>query len=286
MTIDTSQFRYTAGASLQQYPTGGAKLKGAKALVAQSVAHLSDLQELLWADNRHAVLLIFQGMDTAGKDSTIKQVTSGVDPAGFQVYSFRQPTHKELDHNYLWRYWRAVPERGRIGIFNRSYYEEVLVVRVHPEMIQQRPLPHERLDDDIWQHRLEDIAAMERHLWRDGTLILKFFLHLSKDEQKARLLARLMNREKLWKFDPSDLEERQLWDSYQHAYQQAIETTHDDDHAPWFVIPADDKWTMRAIVARIITEQVARLNLSFPQPPANGNGWVDEAIAQLHDEAD
>ncbi|MFU8816353.1 MAG: PPK2 family polyphosphate kinase [Pseudomonadales bacterium] len=282
MTVDTSQFRFAAGGALQQYPTSVRNLKGAQAQVAKSVARLSDLQELLWADNRQSVLLIFQGMDTAGKDGTIKRVTSGVDPAGFQVFSFRQPTHEELDHNYLWRYWRAMPERGRIGIFNRSYYEEVLVVRVHPEMIEQRPLPHERLDEDIWQQRLEDIASMERHLWRDGTLILKFYLHLSKDEQKSRLLARLTNRDKLWKFDPRDLQERQLWDAYQQAYQHAIEATH-DDHAPWFVIPADDKWTMRAIVAQILTEEIARLQLRYPVP-ATGDGWVEDAIAHLEGE--
>jgi PPK2 family polyphosphate:nucleotide phosphotransferase len=283
VVIDTGRFRYTPGALLKDYPTRWGDLKDAQARVADSVERLSDLQELLWADNRHAVLLIFQGMDTAGKDSTIKRVTSGVDPAGFQVFSFRQPTHEELDHNYLWRYWRAMPERGRIGIFNRSYYEEVLVVRVHPEMIDQRPLPHERLDDRIWDHRLEDIAAMERHLWRDGTLILKFFLHLSKGEQKSRLTARLTKRDKLWKFDPRDLEERELWDEYQHAYQESIAATH-DDHAPWFVIPADDKWTMRAIVAQILTEQIAKLELRYPQPARDGDNWVEAALDRLKNE--
>jgi PPK2 family polyphosphate:nucleotide phosphotransferase len=283
VTIDTAQFRYAPGASLNQYPTRWGDLKNPRQLVARSVSRLSNLQELLWADNRQSVLLIFQGMDTAGKDGTIKRVTSGVDPAGFQVYSFRQPTHEELDHNHLWRYWRAMPERGRIGIFNRSYYEEVLVVRVHPQMIEQRPLPHERLDEKIWEHRLEDIAGMEQHLWRDGTLILKFFLNLSKDEQKSRLIARLTKRDKLWKFDPRDLEERQLWGDYQHAYQQAIEATH-DDHAPWFVIPADDKWTMRAIVAQILVDEIGKLDLRYPVPALEGNDWVEHALTSLKNE--
>jgi PPK2 family polyphosphate:nucleotide phosphotransferase len=283
VAIDTQCFRYAPGKPLQDYPTRWGDLKDPQSLVAESVARLSDLQELLWADNRHSVLLIFQGMDTAGKDGTIKRVTSGVDPAGFQVFSFRQPTHEELDHNYLWRYWRAMPERGRIGIFNRSYYEEVLVVRVHPYMIDQRPLPHERLDDNIWDHRLEDIASMERHLWRDGTLILKFFLNLSRAEQKSRLIARLTKRDKLWKFDPRDLEERDLWDEYQHAYQEAIAATH-DEHAPWFVIPADDKWTMRALVAQILTEEIGKLELRYPQPAAGGDNWIEDALARLTNE--
>jgi PPK2 family polyphosphate:nucleotide phosphotransferase len=283
VTFDTAQFRYQRGKSLQRYPTRWGNLEDPRALLADSVPRLSELQELLWADNRQSVLLIFQGMDTAGKDGTIKRVTSGVDPAGFQVFSFRQPTHEELDHNFLWRYWRAMPERGRIGIFNRSYYEEVLVVRVHPQMIEQRPLPHERLDDQIWRHRFEDIAGMEQHLWRNGTLILKFFLNLSKDEQKSRLTARLTKRDKLWKFDPRDLEERRLWDDYQHAYQEAIEATH-DDHAPWFVIPADDKWTMRAIVAQILIEEFARLDLRYPTPALAGDNWVEEALASLENE--
>lgn len=244
---------------------------------------LVDLQELLWADNRYSLLLVFQGMDTAGKDGTIKRVTSGVDPAGFQVFSFRQPSREELDHDYLWRYWRALPERGRIGIFNRSYYEEVLVVRVHPEIIEARPLPHDQVDESFWKHRLEDIAAMERHLCRSGTRILKFFLHLGKEEQKSRLLARLKNREKLWKFDMGDLTERGFWDDYQRAYEKALQHTH-SERAPWFVIPADDKWTMRAIVAQILTEELGKLDLRYPTPPPDDDGWVAEAITRLEGE--
>jgi PPK2 family polyphosphate:nucleotide phosphotransferase len=285
VVIDTARFRYESGSRLASYPTRWDGPKDPQTLVADSVSRLSELQERLWADNRHAVLLIFQGMDTSGKDGTIKRVTSGVDPAGFQVYSFRQPTHEELDHNYLWRYWRAMPERGRIGIFNRSYYEEVLVVRVHPKIIDQRPLPHERLDDNIWEHRLEDIAAMERHLWRDGTLILKFFLNLSKSEQKSRLIARLTRRDKLWKFDPRDLEERQLWDAYQQAYQQALDATH-EDHAPWFVIPADDKWTMRAVVAQILVEEIGKLELRYPVPMFANEDSIEQALNALRNESD
>jgi len=284
-SIDVSRFRFAPGTPLDHYPTRWTPLANPKELVAASVDQLSDFQENLWADNRYAVLLIFQGMDTAGKDGTIKRVTSGVNPAGFQVFGFRQPSHEELDHNYLWRYWRAMPERGRIGIFNRSHYEEVLVVRVHPEMIDEQPLPHERVGPEFWQHRLEDIAGMERHLSRNGTLILKFFLHLSKEEQKARLLARLTSHEKLWKFDPRDLEERELWSEYQTAYQDALDKTH-QDHAPWFVVPADDKWTMRAIVGQILAEETSRLELRFPQPDPASDAWVDEAIAHLTSEND
>jgi PPK2 family polyphosphate:nucleotide phosphotransferase len=285
MALDTRQFRYSPGARLADFPTRWLTLKNAEAQVADSVKRLSELQELLWADDRYAVLLVFQGMDTAGKDGTIKRVTSGVDPAGFQVYSFRQPSHEELDHDYLWRYWRAMPERGRIGIFNRSYYEEVVVLRVHPEMIEQHPLPHERIDESFWQHRLEDISAMERHLCRNGTRIVKFFLHLSRAEQRSRLLARLTNRDKLWKFDPRDLQERQHWDGYQHAYGQALEHTH-HEHAPWFVIPADDKWTMRAIVAQVLVEEIGGIDLHYPAPAPGEDSWVHDAIEQLRGDED
>lgn len=285
MDVDTSQFRYIPGTYLNRYPTRWGELDNASEEVAAAVARLSELQELLWADNRYAVLLIFQGMDAAGKDGTIKRVTSGVNPAGFQVYSFRHPSPEETDHNFLWRYWRAMPERGRIGIFNRSYYEEVLVVRVHPEIIEQRPLPHEHIDADFWAHRLEDIAAMERHLWRNGTLIVKFFLHLSRAEQKNRLIARLSNHEKLWKFDPNDLEERSHWDAHQAAFQDALTHT-DHDHAPWYVIPADDKWTMRALVGQVLTEQLGRLDLAYPQASQIDDTWVEQALSRLRNEAE
>ena len=280
MEIDPQLFLHRKGRPLASYATRWHDLPKAEQIVADAVERLSDQQELLWADNRYAVLLVFQGMDTAGKDGTIKRVTSGVNPAGFQVYGFRQPSTEELDHNYLWRYWRAMPERGRIGIFNRSYYEEVLVVRVHPEIIDQRPLPHEQVDELFWAHRLDDIAAMERHLWRNGTLIVKFFLHLSPEEQRERLLARLKKRNKLWKFDPRDIEERDFWDAYQTAYQQALDHTH-DGHAPWYVIPADDKWTMRALVAEILTAEIGRLPLRYPTPPEGDDAWVDDAIDRL-----
>jgi PPK2 family polyphosphate:nucleotide phosphotransferase len=280
MDIDPTLFRHSRGRPLDSYPTRWRDLPKAEQRLAESVGRLSEIQERLWADNRYAVLLIFQGMDTAGKDGTIKHVTSGCNPAGFQVFGFRQPSPEELDHDYLWRYWRALPERGRIGIFNRSYYEEVLVVRVHPEIIDQRPLPHEHVDEVFWAHRLEDIAAMERHLWRNGTRVLKFFLHLSPEEQRRRLLARLENREKLWKFDPSDLEARDRWDDFQRAYQAALDETH-DVHAPWFVIPADDKSTMRAVVSEIIATELERLDLHYPTPPRDDDGWVDAAVERL-----
>lgn len=280
MAVDIAPFRYRPGRALASYPTRCPSLGDPEALLADAVARLSDLQELLWADDRYAVLLVFQGMDTAGKDGTIKRVTTGVNPAGFQVVSFRAPSRDELDHNYLWRYWRAMPERGRIGIFNRSYYEEVVVVRVHPEMIDARPLPHEHVDETFWAHRLEDIVAMERHLCRNGTRIVKFLLHLSPEEQKDRLLKRLTKRDKLWKFDPADVEEREHWAAYQHAYDRALRHTH-ADHAPWYVVPADDKPTMRAIVAEVVTEEIGRLDLTIPRPAPGEDDWIDAAITRL-----
>ncbi len=258
-------------------------MKDAPAQVKNSVDGLSRLQEVLYAHNRHSVLLIFQGMDAAGKDSTIKNVTSGVNPAGFQVYNFSQPTRKELDHNYLWAYWRAMPERGRIGIFNRSYYEEVLVVRVHPEIIESRPLPHETIDEQFWRNRLDDIRHLERHLSQSGTLVLKFFLNVSRAEQKARLLARLKRPDKWWKFDPRDLDERDHWDEYQRVYQEAIESTH-SERSPWYIVPADHKWTMRAIVAAVLYEEIGRLDISYPSAGNGHQETIAAAIARLESE--
>tara|TARA_Y100001933_G_scaffold164699_1_gene162957 strand:+ start:5542 stop:6405 length:864 start_codon:yes stop_codon:yes gene_type:complete len=287
MTADDLQpdrFRFRPGRSLADYPTR-LEVDGAERRVTDSVALLQELQEILWADNRRAVLLVFQGMDTAGKDGTIKRVTSGVNPAGFQVFSFRQPSAEELDHNFLWRYWRRMPERGRIGIFNRSYYEPVVVERVHPEFVEASPLPHEAVGENFWAHRLEDIAAMERHLCRNGTTIVKFFLHLSREEQRQRLMARLQNRDKLWKFNPGDVRERQHWFAYQAAYEAALTHT-DQDHAPWYVIPADDKWTMRAAVARVVTDSLASLDLRYPQLSPDGDTLAAEALKTLKSEVE
>ncbi len=240
---------------------------------AQAVAALSDdvtaltaTQELLYAANTWSVLLIFQAMDAAGKDGTIKHVLSGVNPQGCQVYSFKHPSDEELEHDFLWRCARVLPERGRIGIFNRSYYEEVLVVKVHPELLRAQRLPAGDPDKKkFWKGRYEDITHFEHHLTRSGTLILKFFLHLSKDEQARRLLARINDPSKNWKFAASDLAERERWDDYQRAYEQMLTAT-STKWAPWYVIPADHKWLTRALVANVVVAAVQQLDLHYPEP--------------------
>ena len=237
---------------------------GAKELLARGVEWLAEEQDKLYAQNRWAVLLVFQAMDAAGKDSTIKHVMSGVNPQGCQVYSFKQPSAEELDHDFLWRTMRALPERGRIGIFNRSYYEEVLVVRVHPEFLQNQRLPAGVVGDGIWDDRLRDIAAFERYLARNGVLILKFFLNVSRKEQKRRFIERLDHPDKNWKFSAADVKERTRWKDYMRAYEQAIRATA-TKHAPWYVVPADNKWYTRLVVAASIVEALARLDLSYPE---------------------
>jgi PPK2 family polyphosphate:nucleotide phosphotransferase len=221
-------------------------------------------QEKLYAQDQWAVLLIFQAMDAAGKDSVIEHVMSGVNPQGCQVYSFKAPSSEELDHDFMWRTTRGLPERGRIGVFNRSYYEEVLVVRVHPEILARQKVPPALVTDKIWKERYEDINAFERYLSRNGTVIRKFFLHVSKEEQRARFLARLDEPEKNWKFAAGDVEERRHWDEYMKAYEKMIEAT-TSEHAPWFVIPADHKWFTRLAVADVIVETMQELDLHFPE---------------------
>src|SRR5947207_223304 len=229
---------------------------------------LAQVQELIYASNTHSVLLIFQAMDAAGKDGTIKHVMSGVNPQGCEVYSFKKPSAEELDHNFLWRYMKCLPERGRIGIFNRSYYEDVLVVKVHPELIgRQLPREKEKVGKKFWEERYEDINAFERHLVRNGTVILKFFLHVSRDEQKKRFLERLNRPEKNWKFSPSDLAERGHWDQYMDAYEDALSAT-STESAPWYVVPADHKWVTRAVVADIVTTAITELDLKYPEVTA------------------
>jgi len=225
---------------------------------------LRDLQEKLYAQDQWAVLLIFQAMDAAGKDSVVEHVMSGVNPQGCQVYSFKQPSSEELDHDFLWRTTRCLPERGRIGVFNRSYYEEVLVVRVHPQILAKQKLPTTLVTDRIWKERYEDIGAFERYLSRNGTVIRKFFLNVSKDEQRQRFLARLDQPEKNWKFAAADVQEREHWDDYMKAYEKMIEATTSDE-APWFVIPADHKWFTRLAVADVIVETLEGLDLHFPE---------------------
>jgi PPK2 family polyphosphate:nucleotide phosphotransferase len=234
-----------------------------KARLAQGIARMRELQDRLYAQDRWAVLLIFQAMDAAGKDSTIEHVMSGVNPQGTQVFSFKAPSSEELDHDFLWRTSRCLPERGRIGIFNRSYYEEVLVVRVHPGILAAQKLPAELVGEDIWEQRFEDINGIERYLSRNGIRILKFFLNVSRQEQRRRFLARLDDPEKNWKFSVADAKERDHWDDYMKAYEEMIRAT-STDHAPWHVIPADHKWFMRMAVADIIVDALEELKLEYP----------------------
>lgn len=236
--------------------------KRALAILKKNREELARAQELIYASDSYSVLLVFQAMDAAGKDGTIRHVMSGVNPQGCQVFSFKKPSAEELDHNFLWRYMKSLPERGRIGIFNRSYYEDVLVVKVHPEWLDWKHTG--KPDRKFWEARYEDINAFERHLTRNGTLILKFFLHLSKEEQKERFLERLTNPEKQWKFSEADLAERAHWKEYQAAFEDALTAT-STKWAPWYVIPADRKYVARALVADIITAAVADLRLTFPK---------------------
>jgi PPK2 family polyphosphate:nucleotide phosphotransferase len=240
--------------------------KARKAELASAVELLDTLQRQLYAEDKHAVLLVFQAMDAAGKDSTIRAIFSGVDPAGCEVHAFKQPSAEELDHDFLWRTARRLPPRGKIGIFNRSYYEEVLAVRVHPEWLDAQKLPRrpKRLVD-LWAERFESIRAHEEHLARNGTVILKFWLNVSRDEQKARFLSRLDEPEKNWKFAPADVAERAHWDTYMTAYEDALNAT-SRPHAPWYAIPADNKSWMRLSVAQILIASLQSLKLAYPQP--------------------
>lgn len=244
--------------------TGGLESKErAEKWLARGIERLSTLQEKLYAQDRWAVLLVFQAMDAAGKDSVIEHVMSGINPQGCEVYSFKTPTSQDLDHDYLWRTARCLPERGRIGIFNRSYYEEVLVVRVHPEILAGQKLPPKLVGKRIWEERYQDIAAHERYLARNGVLILKFFLHVSKAEQKRRFLDRTDQPDKNWKFSSADVKERALWKKYQSAYEDMIRATA-AAHAPWYVVPADKKWFTRLVVAGAVAEAMDHLKLAFP----------------------
>ncbi len=244
--------------------TGGLKFKDdAKELLEKNIQKMRELQDKLYASDKYSLLLIFQAMDAAGKDSTIKHVMSGLNPQGTQVFSFKQPSKEELDHGYLWRIFKALPERGRIGIFNRSHYEEVLVVKVH-NLLKYQQIPEELIDSNIWQKRYEQINNFEKYLYQNGTVVLKFFLHISKEEQKERFLARIDDPTKNWKFSAADVEERKYWDDYQKAYQDAIKAT-SQKYAPWFVIPADKKWFARLLVSEIIVEALKKLKLEYPK---------------------
>jgi PPK2 family polyphosphate:nucleotide phosphotransferase len=252
----------------------------ARELLQQGIGMLSELQERLYAQSRWAMLLIFQAMDAAGKDSAIKHVMSGVNPQGCQVYSFKTPSAEDLSHDYLWRTTRYLPERGRIGIFNRSYYEEVLVVRVHPELLDMQRLPPTMVTKDIWDERYEDINNQERYLARNGYVIRKFFLHLSKKEQRKRFLSRLDEPAKNWKFSVADARERERWDDYMSAYEDMIRHTA-KRHAPWYVVPADNKWFTRLVVAAVIVDALARLELEFPRVDGDKRKELETARKML-----
>ena len=237
--------------------------KEAKKILSKNIKKMQKLQAKLYAENKYSVLLIFQAMDAAGKDGTIKHVMSGLNPQGTQVFSFKQPSAEELDHGFLWRINKALPDRGRIGIFNRSHYEEVLVVRVH-NLLKNQKIPEELINNDIWKTRFSEINNFEKYLFENGTVILKFFLHVSREEQKNRFLKRIEQKSKNWKFSAGDIEERKFWDDYMKCYEEAISST-SKSHAPWFIIPADKKWFMRFAVSSIIIESLKKLSLSFPK---------------------
>ncbi|MGE5088077.1 MAG: ADP-polyphosphate phosphotransferase [Candidatus Levyibacteriota bacterium] len=276
MNLSIDDFRVPEGAKvkLAKWRTAVQPVYGSKdeyqALLEQQVERLSRLQELLYASNRHALLMMFQGMDTAGKDGAIKHVMSGVNPQGCEVTSFKHPSANELQHDFLWRTTRALPERGRIGIFNRSYYEEVVVVRVHPELLRAESLPDRDVDGDddkFWRARFRSIVDMENHLTRNGTRIIKFFLHLSRGEQRKRLLERASDPEKAWKFNFADIREREHWPAYMDAYQRCIGAT-STRRAPWYIVPADDKQNARLIVAKVVTDTLEKLDMRYPEVSA------------------
>ena len=254
-------------------------------LLRQHVRELSEKQQLLYAHDQYAVLLIFQAMDAAGKDGAIKHVMSGVNPQGCQVFSFKHPSATDLDHDFLWRATQWLPERGRIGIFNRSYYEEVLIVRVHPEILASERLPMGKADGaKIWRQRYRSIVDMEQHLHRNGTRIIKFFLHLSREEQRKRFLARIDDPDKNWKFNLADMQERNFWPQYTQAYEACLSATSTKD-SPWYVVPADDKENARLLISRIILDRLEALKMSFPQPDAQLRQEFQAIRQQLMDES-
>jgi len=255
----------------------------ARQWLAHGVEELSRLQDILAAQDRWGLLLTLQAMDAAGKDGTIKHVMSGVNPQGVQVSSFKAPSAEELDHDYLWRSTKCVPQRGRIGIFNRSYYEEVLVVRVHPELLEKQKLPKSLVTKQVWQERFEDINAFERYLTRNGIAVLKIFLHVSKKEQKRRFLERLDHADKNWKFSPADVKERLCWDAYQEAYEDMIRHTA-NQHAPWYVVPADNKWFTRLVVAAAVAHALEGMNLRYPKVDPAQKTELEKARQQLQRE--
>ena len=272
MKIESKEFRVSEGekVKLEKWPTEVKPFYKSKhayrKTLAEHIESMSKLQDLLYAFDRYAVLLIFQAMDAAGKDSAIEHVMSGVNPQGCEVFSFKQPSAQDLQHDFLWRTTCCLPERGRIGIFNRSYYEEVLIVRVHPEILHARKIPPELLEKkSIWEQRFESIRDLEKHLVRNGTRIVKFFLHLSLDEQRKRFLKRIDDPAKNWKFSQADMKERALWNDYMKAYEECLSAT-SARHAPWYVVPADDKKNARLIISQIILDTLKDLKMNYPEP--------------------
>jgi PPK2 family polyphosphate:nucleotide phosphotransferase len=271
MNMNSDDFRVAPGKrlKLKSRPTHIKPLFQSKEhyeeLLRKHIDELRSLQDRLYADDRYALLVIFQAMDAAGKDGAIKHVMSGVNPQGCQVLSFKHPSAEELDHDFLWRTTRWMPAQGMIGIFNRSYYEEVLIVRVHPEILRSQALPEEALGKDVWRRRYESILDLEKHLHRNGTRIIKFFLHISKEEQKKRLLKRIDDPEKHWKVNPGDVDERKYWNDYMRAYEDCMAAT-STRSSPWYVVPGDDKKSARLIVSRVIVETLRALKLSYPKP--------------------
>jgi PPK2 family polyphosphate:nucleotide phosphotransferase len=274
MNIDSKNFRVPSGkkVDLNKWPTivdpFSKSKKQYKELLLEHMEKLSSLQQLHYASNHYALLVIFQGMDGAGKDGAIRHVMSGVNPEGCEVYSFKQPSAQELQHDFLWRTTCRLPERGRIGIFNRSYYEEVLVVRVHPELLRSQGLPEELRDEkEIWNQRYDSISNLEKHLHRNGTQIVKIFLNLSYNEQRKRFLARIDEPDKNWKFSTADIHERKYWKRYMKAYEECFHAT-SSQHAPWYVVPADDKENARLIVSQIVLDALAELKMAYPKTHA------------------
>jgi PPK2 family polyphosphate:nucleotide phosphotransferase len=283
----TSPFRITSGKGFQLKnfdpgDTRGLKMEKGEAadLLQRGTQWLAEEQDMLYAQDRWSLLLVFQAMDAAGKDSTIKHVMSGVNPQGCQVFSFKQPSREDLAHDFMWRYVTRLPERGRIGIFNRSYYEEVLVVRVHEEILKQQRLPPSFTGKRIWDERLADIAHFEDYLTRQGVVILKFFLHMSQEQQKRRFMKRLDNPEKNWKFSPSDVRERRYWRDYMGSFEAAIAATA-SEQAPWYVVPADNRWFTRLVVAAAIVEAVEKLDLTYPKVGPEQKKELAAARAEL-----
>ncbi|MGO8805150.1 MAG: polyphosphate kinase 2 family protein [Candidatus Bathyarchaeia archaeon] len=255
----------------------------ASAILEANTQKLIELQELFWASHSYSILIILQGMDAAGKDSVIRHVLSGVNPQGCQVTAFKTPSEEELDHDFLWRNVKALPEKGSIGIFNRSYYEDVLIVKVRPEVLEKEMLPSDVEGKQFWSQRYEDINMFERHLVRSGTVVLKFFLHVSKEEQKQRFLKRLEDPKKNWKFSPNDLSERSKWADYMDAYEEMVNET-STEWAPWYIIPADKKWVTHASVSEIIVSQIEKLGLKYPALTKEQKGALEKAKAELENE--